>query len=87
MFWAEALKKAGTDDVNAVIKAWEGLSYKGTGGTMTMRACDHQAQVPIWIAEIVPQSKFMKLPYVGDPIMIPAKDIEVSCEETGCKMK
>jgi branched-chain amino acid transport system substrate-binding protein len=87
MFWAEALKKAGTDDVNAVIKAWEGLSYKGTGGTMTMRACDHQAQVPIWIAEIVPQSKFMKLPYVGEPIMISAKDIEVSCEETGCKMK
>ena len=87
MFWAEALKKAGTDDVNAVIKAWEGLSYKGTAGTMTMRACDHQAEVPIWIAEIVHQSKFMKLPYVGEPIMIPAKDIEVSCEETGCKMK
>jgi branched-chain amino acid transport system substrate-binding protein len=87
MFWAEALKKAGTDNVSAVIKAWEGLSYKGTGGTMVMRACDHQAQVPIWIAEIVPQSKFMKLPYVGNPIMIPAKEIEVSCEETGCKMK
>jgi branched-chain amino acid transport system substrate-binding protein len=85
MFWAEALKKAGTDDVSAVIKAWEGLSYKGTGGTMVMRACDHQAQVPIWIAEIVPQSKFMKLPYVGEPIMISAKDIEVSCEDTGCK--
>jgi branched-chain amino acid transport system substrate-binding protein len=87
MFWAEALKKAGTDDVSAVIKAWEGLSYKGTGGTMVMRACDHQAMVPIWIAEIVPQSKFMKLPYVGVPIMIPAKEIEVPCEETGCKMK
>jgi len=87
MFWAEALKKAGKDDVSAVIKAWEGLSYKGTGGTMVMRACDHQAQVPIWIAEIVPQSKFMKLPYVGEPNMISAKDIEVSCEDTGCKMK
>ena len=87
MFWAEALKKAGTDDVPAVIKAWEGLSYKGTSGTMVMRACDHQAMVPIWIAEIVQQSKFMKLPYVGEPIMIPAKDIEVPCEETGCKMK
>jgi branched-chain amino acid transport system substrate-binding protein len=85
MFWAEALKKAGKDDVSSVIKAWEGLSYKGTGGTMVMRACDHQAQVPIWIAEIVPQSKFMKLPYVGEPIMISAKDIEVSCEDTGCK--
>ncbi len=87
MFWAEALKKAKTDDVNAVIKAWEGLSFKGVAGTWTMRACDHQAQVPIWIAEIVPQSKFMKLPYVGTPMMIPAKEIEVPCEETGCKMK
>jgi branched-chain amino acid transport system substrate-binding protein len=87
MFWAEALKKAKTDDVNAVIKAWEGLSFKGVAGTWTMRACDHQAQVPIWIAEIAPQSKFMKLPYVGTPIMIPAKEIEVPCEETGCKMK
>jgi branched-chain amino acid transport system substrate-binding protein len=87
MFWAEALKKAGSDDVNAVIKAWEGLSFKGASGTWTMRACDHQAQVPIWIAEIVPQSKFSKLPYVGKPTMIPAKEIEVPCEETGCKGK
>ena len=37
MFWAEALKKAKTDDVNAVIKAWEGLSFKGVAGTWTMR--------------------------------------------------
>lgn len=87
MFWAEALKKAKSDDVNAVIKAWEGLSFKGVGGMWTMRPCDHQALVPIWIAEIVPNSKFMKLPYVGTPIMIPSKEIEVPCEETGCKMK
>jgi branched-chain amino acid transport system substrate-binding protein len=87
MFWAEALKKAKSDDVNAVIKAWEGLSFKGVGGTWTMRPCDHQALVPIWIAEIVPNSQFMKLPYVGTPIMIPAKEIEVPCEETACKMK
>jgi branched-chain amino acid transport system substrate-binding protein len=87
MFWAEALKKAGSDDVNAVIKAWEGLSFKGTSGTWTMRACDHQAQVPIWIAEIMPTSKFLKLPYVGEPTMISAREIEVPCEETGCKGK
>jgi len=87
MFWAEALKKAKSDDVNAVIKAWEGLSFKGVGGMWTMRPCDHQALVPIWIAEIVPNSQFMKLPYVGTPIMIPAKEIEVPCEETACKMK
>lgn len=87
MFWAEALKKAGKDDVNAVINAWKGLSFKGVSGTWTMRACDHQSLVPIWIAEIVPQSRFMNLPYVGTPIMISPKEIEVPCEETGCKMK
>jgi branched-chain amino acid transport system substrate-binding protein len=87
MFWAEAVKKAGSTDPSAVIKAWEGLSYDGPAGVWTMRACDHQAQVPYWSAEIVKENKFFKHAFVGAPTMIPAKDVEVSCEETGCKMK
>ena len=87
MFWAEAVKKAGSTDPSAVIKAWEGLSYDGPAGVWTMRACDHQAQVPYWSAEIVKDNKFFKHAFVGAPAMIPAKDVEVSCEETGCKMK
>ena len=87
MFWAEAVKKAGSTDPSAVIKAWEGLSYDGPAGVWTMRACDHQAQVPYWSAEIVKDNKFFKHAFVGAPTMIPAKDVEVSCEETGCKMK
>lgn len=84
MFWAEAIKKAGTDDVDAVIKAWEGLTYNGPAGEWVMRACDHQAQVPIWMAEIVAKSEFFKHAFEGPATAIPAKDIEVPCDKTGC---
>jgi branched-chain amino acid transport system substrate-binding protein len=88
MFWAEAVKKAGTTDIPAVIKAWEGLSYDGIAGTWTMRACDHQAQTPYWVVEIVKNNKFYKEhAFEGPATMIPAKDVEVPCEQTGCKMK
>jgi branched-chain amino acid transport system substrate-binding protein len=86
MFWAEAVKKAGTTDVAAVIKAWEGLSYDGPSGVWTMRACDHQAQVPYWQTEIVKKNKFFSHAFEGPATMITAKDVEVPCEETGCKM-
>jgi len=84
MFWAEALKKAGKDDVDAVIKAWEGLTYNGPAGEWVMRACDHQAQVPIWMAEIVAKSEFYKHAFEGPAVAIPAKDVEVPCDKTGC---
>ena len=86
MFWIEAVKKAGTTDTEAVIKAWEGLAYDGPAGVWTMRACDHQNQLPFWGAEIVKESKFFKHAYVGTATMIPAKDVEVACGDTGCKM-
>lgn len=84
MFWAEAVKKAGKDDVDAVRGAWEGLTFEGPAGKWYMRPCDHQAQVPIWMAEIVKDNPFYKHAYVGSATMIPAKDIEVPCNETGC---
>lgn len=88
MFWAEALKKAGSDDVDKVIKAWEGLKFNGPAGEWVMRACDHQAQVPIWMAEIVPKSEFFKHAFVGPAKAILAKEVEVPCDQTGCvKMK
>lgn len=86
MFWAEAVKKAGSTDVAAVIKAWEGLTFDGPAGLWTMRACDHQAQVPYWTAELVKDNPYFKHAFVGPATMIPAKEVEVPCEETGCKM-
>lgn len=88
LFLAEAIKKAGTTDVDAVIKAWEGLTYDSPAGPWTMRACDHQVQLPFWYLEITKKNKFYKHAFVGGSVtMIPAKDVEVPCEETGCKMK
>lgn len=86
-FWAEAVKKAGTTDVDAVIKAWEGLSYDGPAGVWTMRACDHQVQSPIWTFEIKKDNPYFKHAYVGPAEMIPAEKVEIPCEETKCKMK
>lgn len=87
MFWAEAVKKAGTTDVAAVIKAWEGLTYDGPAGLWTMRACDHQVQTPLWYTEIVKTTKYFKHAFEVPAGKAEAKDVEVSCEETGCKMK
>ncbi len=84
MFWAEAVKKAGKDDVDAVIAAWEGLKYNGPAGEWVMRACDHQAQVPIWMAEIVAKSEFFPHAFEGPAWPVPAKDSEVPCDKTGC---
>jgi len=87
MFWAEAVKKARTEDVAAVIKAWEGLSYDGPAGVWTMRACDHQVQMPFWYTEIVPKTKFFNHAFEAPAGMADAKSVEVPCAETGCKMK
>jgi branched-chain amino acid transport system substrate-binding protein len=48
MFWAEAVRKAGSTDTDVVIKAWEGLSYDGPAGAWSMRVCDHQTLMPFW---------------------------------------
>ena len=85
MMWAEAVKKAGSTDVNAVRKAWEGLVYDGPAGKWTMRACDHQVQQPVWTAEIVEKNPFFKHAYVGPATMVAPDKIEVPCDQTGCK--
>ncbi len=87
MFWAAAVKKAGKDDTEAVINAWEGLTYKGLGGDMYMRPCDHQAQLPVWVATMEKKQPFFDHVFVGTPTMIPADKISVPCEETGCNFK
>jgi branched-chain amino acid transport system substrate-binding protein len=85
MFWAEAVKKAGSAEVDAVRTAWEGLSYDGPAGTWTMRACDHQVQQPVWIAEIVKDNPYFSHAYVGPAQQVDPAKIDVPCEETGCK--
>jgi branched-chain amino acid transport system substrate-binding protein len=86
LFVAEAIKKAGSVDADKIIAAWEGLSYESTGGKMTMRACDHQAQVDGWIA-VVKQDhafkNFVKAPFLGEATRVPVEKISVAPKDTG----
>jgi branched-chain amino acid transport system substrate-binding protein len=78
------MKKAGSEDVDAVIKAWEGLSYNGPAGTWTMRAYDHQVQMPVWIAEIVAKTPYYEHAYVGPASEMASELVTVPVEQTGC---
>ena len=82
MFWAEAVKQAGSTEVDEVIKVWEGLSYDGLAGRWTMRASDHQAVLPIWTADIVRDNPYFDHAYPGAPTMLSAEEAAVPVEET-----
>lgn len=84
MFWAAAVQKAGTDEPNKVAKAWEGLDYDGIAGKWHMQAANHQTLMPAWVAEVVPTSTFYDHAYMGEPTMIPGKDITKPVKDTGC---
>jgi len=76
----------GKDDVEAVVKAWEGLKYNGVAGDIVMRPCDHQGLRAVWLAEVVKKSEFYDHPFIGNATMIPAKDVETPAKETGCSL-
>ena len=83
MFFAEAVKKAGSLDPEAIIKAWEGLEYNATCGRYLMRACDHQMLQPLFLSKIEAQSEFFSFPFNGKPVVIPREVAAVPPGETG----
>src|SRR3972149_10858488 len=86
MFMAAALRKANSDDADAIIRAWEGMAYEGLVGRQVMRACDHQVQTPVAVAEIVPgSSRFYAFPFTGPVNLVPAERVSVPPKETGNK--
>lgn len=86
MFMAAALRKAKSDDADAVIRAWEGMAFDSLIGRQVMRACDHQALTPVAVAEIVPgPGKFYPFPFTGPATLVPAEKVSVPPRETGNK--
>jgi branched-chain amino acid transport system substrate-binding protein len=89
--FAAAANKAGSVDPVAVGKAMEGLAFDGPVGTVTMRAEDHQIQMPMIVSEV---SDKAKVPFIYD-----GKDFgfawatksaiaaDVVGQPTTCKMK
>ena len=83
--YLEAVKKAGTFETEAVIKAFEGLEYEGPVGTLTMRKEDHQVQSPVVIAEVVEKTKYYDFHYLKPVEVIPADQVSLTLEESGWK--
>ncbi len=86
LFVAEAIKKAGSAEADKLIKAMEGMTSEGTGGKITMRACDHQAQMDGWVAVVKtdhPYKEIVKSPFLGEATRMPVEKISVPPAETG----
>jgi branched-chain amino acid transport system substrate-binding protein len=58
---AQVITKAGSDDVEKVIEAWEDSSYEGLEGPFFMRKCDHQAVQPGFAVQAVKDPKYPHL--------------------------
>jgi len=81
----EAVRKAGSFETDAVIRAFEDLKYNGPAGTITIRKEDHQARQPVVIGEVVEKTKYYDHPFVRPVAVIPADDVSLSLEESGWK--
>ena len=77
---AKALTKAGAIDKEKFINAMEGMKVDSPVGPVEMRACDHQAVLPLFlgVTKKVPQYDFV---ISTDIVTLSGKDIMPSCEE------
>jgi branched-chain amino acid transport system substrate-binding protein len=85
MMYAEAVKKAGSIDVNKIIKAFEGLKWIGPTGTVIMRAQDHQLMQPLIVGEVVKKTKYFNFPYLKPRQVIPVEQLDYKPEDFGWK--
>jgi len=79
-FIAEAYKKAGAVDKEKFINAVEGLVIDSPAGKTEMRACDHQAVLPMYlgVTKKVPQYNHL---VSSNIVTLTGKDVMPSCEE------
>jgi branched-chain amino acid transport system substrate-binding protein len=79
-FIAKAFRKAGTVDKERFIDALEGLRVDSPVGEVEMRACDHQAVLPIFmgVTKKVPGYGFV---ISADIVTLPGSEIMPTCEE------
>jgi branched-chain amino acid transport system substrate-binding protein len=77
---AKAFPKAGAIDKEKFINAMEGMKVDSPVGPVEMRACDHQAVLPLFlgVTKKVPQYDFV---ISTDIVTLSGKDIMPTCEE------
>jgi branched-chain amino acid transport system substrate-binding protein len=77
---AKAFAKAGAIDKEKFINALEGMKVDSPVGEVEMRACDHQAVLPLFlgVTKKVPQYDFL---ISADIITLKGKEVMPTCEE------
>jgi branched-chain amino acid transport system substrate-binding protein len=80
--WAYGVLKAGSFDADKVVAALSGATVPTIRGNLTLRACDHQANVPEYVGQVSARID----PQYGQPIYsqtiaIPASKTMITCEE------
>jgi len=77
---AKAYEKAGALDGEKFINSLEGMKVNSPAGEVEMRACDHQAVLPMFMGTTkkVPQYNFL---ISTDIVTLPGKDVMPTCEE------
>jgi len=77
---SRGFEKAGTLDREKFVNALEGLKVESPVGEIEMRACDHQAVLPLYWGTLqkVPQYNFL---IATEIVTLPGKEILPSCEE------
>jgi branched-chain amino acid transport system substrate-binding protein len=77
---ARAYEKAGTLDREKFINSLEGIKVDSPAGEIEMRACDHQAVLPIFMGTLkkVPQYNFL---ISTDIVNLAGKEVLPTCEE------
>lgn len=82
-FIAEAFKKAGSVNKEKFIDALEGLKIASPTGELEMRACDHQAVLPIYMGVTKKSPEFPQYDFVTatDIVKLTSDDVMPSCDE------
>lgn len=88
---ADVMKRAGSLETEALIKAWEGSRFKTAWGEVEMRPCDHQMLTRGFVAEVMEPERIPpairywgnQFPYIGAPTMIAKDEMTVPPKETG----
>jgi len=79
-FIAEGFKKAGKIDNEALIKALEGLKLDSPIGPLSIRACDHQLELPTYFGVTKKDPKYDFLVSGSNQVVSP-NDYMPTCEE------
>lgn len=79
-FIAEAFRKAGSLDRERFVAALEGLRIPTPVGEVEMRACDHQAVLPMIFGVTRRDPRFPHL-VAGEPTVLPGRDVMPTCDD------